>query len=340
MSELALRLARLRGQAGLSQAKPSSRGDVPVDHALRESLRRLTGLRDRAIGRIERGSRDVPGDEIAPGLRYLERRHVVSAVPEDFDLRFARMDGARRDDVLAFDTETTGLAGGTGTRAFMIGAAHWQGDELCVRQLYLTAMSGEAAMLRTFAEWIEPRTVLLSYNGKSYDVPLLATRYRLARMANPLSGLLHVDLLHPMRRRYRQVWENCRLATAERKLLDVLREDDLPGAEAPRAWLSYLRGGASTNLKRVAEHNRQDLLSLAGLLVTAHGWSAEHGLHADDGTMPRLQEYTMAEREKPKRNSGYPETNPRPRPADGSKVPGTGSPHEHQNMPKDKPGKR
>jgi len=68
MSELASRLARLRGQAGLSQAKPSSRGDVPVDHALRESLRRLTGLRDRAIGRIERGSRDVPGDEIAPGL--------------------------------------------------------------------------------------------------------------------------------------------------------------------------------------------------------------------------------------------------------------------------------
>lgn len=357
MSELALRLARLRDQAGLSQARPSSSlpapksasipmappspgGNAPVDHDLRESLRRLAGLRDRAVGRIERGSRDVPGDEVAPGLRYLERRHAASAVPAEFDLRFARMDVAQRGDVLAFDTETTGLAGGTGTRAFMIGAAHWQGDELCVRQLYLTAMSGETAMLRTFAQWIEPRTVLLSYNGKSYDAPLLATRYRLARMANPLSGLLHVDLLHPMRRRYRQVWENCRLATAERKLLDVLREDDLPGAEAPRAWLSYLRGGASTNLKRVAEHNRQDLLSLAGLLVAAHGWSGEHSLHGGDGTMTGHQEYAMAEREKPKRNSGYPETNPRPRPADGSKVPGTGSPQEHQNMPKDKPGKR
>ena len=307
MSELALRLARLRDQAGLPQTRsssslpapksapspmalPSSSSNAPVDHSLRESLRRLAGLRDRAIGRVERGSRDVPGDEIAPGLRYLERRHAATTVPEDFDLQFARMDAARRDDVLAFDTETTGLAGGTGTRAFMIGAAHWQGDELCVRQLYLTAMSGEAAMLDTFAQWIQPRTVLLSYNGKSYDAPLLATRYRLARMANPLSGLLHVDMLHPMRRRYRHVWENCRLATAERKLLEVLREDDLPGAEAPRAWLSYLRGGASTNLKRVAEHNRQDLLSLAGLLVTAHGWSGEHGLHAGGGTMPVPQE--------------------------------------------------
>ena len=296
MSELALRLARLRDQAGLSQASapspmaPASSSNAPFDHSLRESLRRLAGLRDRAIGRVERGSRVVPGDEIAPGLRYLERRHTASAVPADFDLRFARMDAVRRDDVLAFDTETTGLAGGTGTRAFMIGAAHWQHDELCVRQLYLTAMSGEAAMLRTFAQWIEPRTVLLSYNGKSYDAPLLATRYRLARMANPLSGLLHVDLLHPMRRRYRQVWENCRLATAERKLLEVLREDDLPGAEAPRAWLSYLRGGASTNLVRVAEHNRQDLLSLAGLLVTAHAWSGEHSLHAGGGTMTVPQE--------------------------------------------------
>ncbi|HEY4144413.1 ribonuclease H-like domain-containing protein [Pinirhizobacter sp.] len=357
MSELALRLARLRGQAGLSPARPSSlpalkldtapitpslssHGVAPADHALRDSLRRLAGLRDRAIGRVERGSRDVPGEEIAPGLRYLERRHSGSAVPENFDLAFARMDSAQRSHVLAFDTETTGLAGGTGTRAFMIGAAHWEEDELCVRQLYLTAMSGEAAMLRAFAGWIEPSTVLLSYNGKSYDAPLLATRYRLARMANPLPGLAHVDLLHPMRRRYRHVWENCRLATAERKLLDVLREDDLPGSEAPRAWLSYLRGGASTNLKRVAEHNRQDLLSLAGLLVTAHGWSVEQSLHAGSGTIGRSQEHAMAEREKPKRESGYAETNPKPRPADGSKVPGTGSPHEHQNMPKDKPGKR
>ncbi|MET0331559.1 MAG: ribonuclease H-like domain-containing protein, partial [Dyella sp.] len=71
--------------------------------------------------------------------------------------------------------------------------------------------------------------------------------------------------LHPVRRQWRGCWENCRLATAERELLGVLREDDLPGAEAPAAWLSYLRGGAATHLRRVATHNQQDLRSLAGI---------------------------------------------------------------------------
>jgi uncharacterized protein YprB with RNaseH-like and TPR domain len=271
MSELSARLTQLRRQAGLIAAAPAR---PVVDEALRDTLRRLAGVRERATGRRgDRTDREVPGDELAPGLRYVERRYGAVDVPESMDLSFARMEGAGRARMLAFDTETTGLAGGTGTRAFMIGAADWVDDQLRVRQLYITTLGGEAAMLRHFAEWVHARTVLVSYNGKSYDSPLLATRYRLARMPNPLAGLPHVDLLHPMRRRFRHVWENCRLATAERQLLNVLREDDLPGAEAPRAWLDYLRGGSSTNLVRVAQHNLQDLRSLTGLLVAAHGWS-------------------------------------------------------------------
>ena len=74
-------------------------------------------------------------------------------------------------------------------------------------------------------------------------------------------------LLHPVRRFYRGVWENCRLATVERELLGVMREDDLPGSEAPAAWLHYLRGGSAEKLRRVAHHNAQDLSSLAGLLL-------------------------------------------------------------------------
>jgi uncharacterized protein YprB with RNaseH-like and TPR domain len=95
---------------------------------------------------------------------------------------------------------------------------------------------------------------------------LLATRYRLARMANPLAGLAHVDLLYPTRRRYRGVYENCRLATIERQVLRVVREDDLPGSQAPAAWLDYLRGGGSGLLRRVLAHNHQDVVSLALLL--------------------------------------------------------------------------
>src|SRR5690606_1969492 len=95
------------------------------------------------------------------------------------------------ENLLFFDTETTGLAGGTGTRAFMIGAADWhrdprQGPGLRVRQLLMATMSAEATMLDTFASWLRPTTVLSSYNGRCYDAPLLKTRYRLARKAEPL----------------------------------------------------------------------------------------------------------------------------------------------------------
>jgi len=109
--------------------------------------------------------------------------------------------------------------------------------------------------------------VLVSYNGKCYDSPLLKTRYRLARLSDPLSGLGHLDLLHPVRRHWKGVWENCRLATAERELLGVVREDDLPGSEAPAARLNYLRGGSARNVRRVLAHNSQDLKSLAGVLL-------------------------------------------------------------------------
>jgi hypothetical protein len=215
--------------------------------------------------------RTLPGDELAPGLRYLERYPGVTATPDDtLDLPAlaARNIGhsiARRQ-ALYFDTETTGLAGGTGTRAFMIGAADWQTGRLRVRQLWLTRFAGETAMLEAFRDWLSPDTLLVSYNGRCYDGPLLATRYRLARLRNPLDGVPHLDLLHAVRRRYRGVWENCRLATVERQLLRILREDDLPGSEAPRAFLDYIRGGPATDLRRVLAHNHQDVVSLAQLL--------------------------------------------------------------------------
>ena len=230
-------------------------------------LRTLLKVRAPAAAAAVRSvDRALPGEEISPGLRYHEQ--WVPWAPGEAMLPLAGIgqEAVSRDRVLAFDTETTGLAGGTGTRAFMIGAADWRAGGLRIRQLCITRLAAEDAMLDAFARWLSPGTVLLSYNGKSYDRPLLSTRYRLARMADPLPALRHVDLLHPMRRRYRGVWANCRLATAERELLGVLREDDLPGAEAPGAWLAYLRGGSASKLRRVGLHNAQDLRSLCGLL--------------------------------------------------------------------------
>lgn len=243
---------------------------------IRAALQRMHNLRSRTpVPAPSRGpiDRSLPGEEIAAGLRLIQTHLPIPAPASSLPLAFARRDDSVDPRALLFfDTETTGLAGGTGTRAFMIGAADWhtdpvRGDGLRIRQLMITTLAAESSMLREFARWLAPTTVLSSYNGRCYDSPLLKTRYRLARMGDPITPLDHVDLLFPTRRRYRGTWENCRLATIERELLKIVRDDDLPGSEAPAAWLGYLRGGCAGNLRRVAAHNHQDVVTLARLMT-------------------------------------------------------------------------
>lgn len=255
-----------------SQGKPvpglPARSGVPVAAEL-QRLRRLLDLRpasDLPPPRRTPAAGPLRGAEIAPGLYFVEQHFPDPGPASLLPPRWPRAEPVPCERFLCFDSETTGLAGGSGTRAFMLGAADWRAGGLRVRQLYLSAMSGEAAMLAEFARWIQPDSVLVSYNGRSYDAPLLAARYRLQRLPDPIKPCAHVDLLHPVRRTYRGRWENCRLATIERRLLQIVREDDLPGSEAPAAWRSWLRQGLSTNLLRVLEHNRQDVITLARLL--------------------------------------------------------------------------
>jgi len=290
VSTLAAQLKRLRAQAGARHAPPSAgtvaeptpgvRPAIPdvADPALRrlllDTLARRPPVRPPASPGPSPAASDraLPGTELAPGLHYREQVPGLAADAGDAPLELVPLrarttpDSARRGQLLYFDTETTGLAGGTGTRAFMLGAADWHDGRLRVRQLWITRLAAEPAMLDAFRGWLGPDTLLVSYNGKSYDAPLLAARYRLARQDNPLAGLAHLDLLHPVRRRYRGAWENCRLATVERRLLAIAREDDLPGSEAPRAFLDYLRGGPAGPFRRVLAHNHQDVVTLALLL--------------------------------------------------------------------------
>ncbi|QQP95026.1 ribonuclease H-like domain-containing protein [Lysobacter enzymogenes] len=283
-------LDALRRMIALRERKPTPASGPPAPRAAdargdaRESGRSAAALARRG----ERASaadparsvralpadRSLPGEEIAPGLHLIQAHLPLPGPREALPLDFAKRREDRLDPrrLLFFDTETTGLAGGTGTRAFMIGAADWyddpqRGDGLRIRQLMISTLSAETAMLREFARWLTAETVLSSYNGRCYDAPLLNTRYRLARIANPLAGLDHVDLLFPTRRLYRGVWENCKLATMERELLRIVREDDLPGSQAPAAWLHFLRGGSSALLRRVAAHNHQDVVTLAQLML-------------------------------------------------------------------------
>ena len=168
---------------------------------------------------------------------------------------------ANRSVVL--DTETTGLSGGSGTLAFLVGIAVVDGEAIELKQFLLTRFAAEAALLKAFARTLSVDDRLISYNGKSYDLPLLITRFRMQAMAQPFGGLPHLDLLHPVRRLFSTRWADCRLISLEQNLLGFRRVDDLPGSEAPAAWFSYMRCGHAAALRKVVEHNRQDILSLA-----------------------------------------------------------------------------
>jgi len=167
-------------------------------------------------------------------------------------------------DWVYIDTETTGLSGGSGNLAFMVGAARYTGScRLEVRQYVLASFAAEPRMLREVFNWVGPDAVLVSYNGKCFDVPLLATRLKIHRIEGSPGRLRHLDLMYGVRRAYRAHWPDCRLQTAEKQLLDMHRRDDLPGSEAPAAWQAWLRWAAASQLARVMVHNYQDVVSLA-----------------------------------------------------------------------------
>jgi uncharacterized protein len=163
------------------------------------------------------------------------------------------------------DTETTGLVGGSGTLAFLTGVG-WispQGFEL--QQFFLRDHGEEAAALQSLASLLEAFDVLVTYNGKSFDIPLLETRYRLNRLPSPFSRLRHIDLLHSARRLWRLALESCRLKELEARILGVERHGDVEGALIPDLYFQFLRTKNLDPLQPVFYHNAIDVLSLACL---------------------------------------------------------------------------
>jgi tetratricopeptide (TPR) repeat protein len=165
------------------------------------------------------------------------------------------------------DTETTGLAGGTGTCAFLIGIGTVDGTQFVVRQFFLRDYPEEKAVLRALAEVLESSDGLVTYNGKTFDVPLLETRYALARLGSPFTRLLHLDALHPARRLWKLRLESCKLTDLESAVLGIGREGDVPGSEIPGIYFDYLRTGDARGLQPVFYHNALDIITLAALTV-------------------------------------------------------------------------
>jgi hypothetical protein len=185
--------------------------------------------------------------------------------PLNLVLRDAAMPDASR--LVFLDTETTGLAGGTGTCAFLIGIGNVEGMKFVVRQFFLRDYPEEKAMLEALAEALEPCQGIVTFNGKTFDVPLLETRYALARMKSPLDRLIHFDALHPARRLWKLRLESCKLTDLEEAILGISREGDVPGSEIPAIYFDYLRSGDARGLQPVFYHNALDVVTLAAITV-------------------------------------------------------------------------
>ena len=172
--------------------------------------------------------------------------------------------------MLFLDLETTGLAGGAGTYAFLVGCAWFDGPVFRIRQYFLSSFAAERVLLDAVTGLAADAGAVITYNGKTFDLPLIETRYLLHRQSTPFAGLPHVDMLHPARRLWRDEEQEggCRLSELENTLLGHEREGDVPGFEIPARYFQFVRSGDARPLEAVLEHNRLDLLSLA--LVTAH----------------------------------------------------------------------
>jgi len=173
---------------------------------------------------------------------------------------------------LFLDTETTGLAGGTGTYAFLVGLAWWDAGGLQVEQFFMRDLDEEHSLLLELSERMAKRPVLVTFNGKSFDWPLLETRYRMTRAIRSNTPQAHLDLLHPAR----QIWKlrlgSVRLKDLERhvlagdgRALDWTRHEDIDSSLIPQMYFDYLRGGSGEPLAGVFRHNQMDLRGLAAL---------------------------------------------------------------------------
>ena len=171
---------------------------------------------------------------------------------------------------LFLDTETTGLAGGTGTYAFLIGLGWWDAGGLQVEQLFMRDFTEEHSILQELSTRVVERPVLVTFNGKSFDWPLLENRFTMTRSIAAPKLAAHLDLLHPARALWKLRLRSVRLAELERHVLDAPRlgwhrENDVASALIPQFYFDYLRGGPAEPLAGVVRHNQMDLRGLAAL---------------------------------------------------------------------------
>jgi len=290
---LRAKLARLRSAGPGSRTIPTS---PPAEGTAKKRVEKLRGMLGKMIADEQRRLRDRPPVPIVepeplPGevvdtawgrlhrvAEYLEPAHhhgrvaiarATKVCPRTV-AKLALDDGLERVDpqrLLFVDTETTGLSGGAGTIPFLIGLAWFEDDSLRVEQLLLRTPGEEVPMLKRLAERIDASSALVSYNGKAFDWPLLRNRFVLNRVPVATPGA-HLDLLHCARRIFKRRLGQVKLTNMEERVLGMRRERDIDGAEIPALFWELVRHGDGSVVAPVIEHNANDLIALAAILVT------------------------------------------------------------------------
>ena len=280
MGRIPARSIPARGRGPIRSA-PCARGSRPSWPGVRRELKSGSSPFSRGRG--------VPLEELIPGLETENEagtffcahrlaggsyRHGERCIRDLAPLDMGRLAVLANDPALRgldyrralfLDTETTGLAGGTGTVAFLIGLGWFEGDGFVTQQLFARDYAEERATLLHLRERLGGREFLVSFNGKAFDANLLAARFIMNRLPDPLLGLPHLDLLHPARRLLSHRLADRRLSALETSVLGFEREGDIPGSEIPQRYFDWLRRRDGLLVADVFEHNRLDILSLAAL---------------------------------------------------------------------------
>ena len=199
------------------------------------------------------------------GLDTLGLTVVAQSDPDPGVIAHLGLKGAsptRWEDIVFLDTETTGLMGGTGTYVFLLGTAYISDGELVLRQHLLHDLGAEAAFMSALREELAPFRACASYNGKCFDLPLLRTRFVMALRSDLLVDESHLDLLHPARRLWRDRFGSTSLRQLEDSVLDVIREDDIPGSLIPERYFRWLALRERGLIEPVLDHNARDIVSL------------------------------------------------------------------------------
>lgn len=224
---------------------------------------------DRPAPKRNRRITPPPGWEQRTEFVWHRCHSVVATAPPAFAPSPLFPKGGRSENLVFFDTETTGLSGGAGTHVFLAGFGTLQTGELKIQQYFMSDYPGEREFLDLIQKSIGPGKILVSYNGKAFDSQILKNRFIMNGLT--LNVGTQLDLLYPVRRLWRDAVPSCSLGTIEEYVLDIHRDNDIPGIMVPDIYFSFLKYGEASQLEPVFTHHQQDIVSLERLLTRMTG---------------------------------------------------------------------